>query len=130
MKKVFVASAMLLALGVSWAQDIASQVPGLLVRTAACVGHDANHVGGTLFNKTDDTIYGWYQIKIYDEAASSLLTKAEAFTAYGRQSKKFNIKLGAVSCAKPNRYALRIICSETNESHKLPAAHCNSQEEI
>jgi len=121
MKNACMALALMLALAASWAQDIASQVPGLLIRTAACVGHDANHVGGTLFNKTDDTISGWYQIKIYDEASIALLTKTEAFTAYGRQSKKFNIKLGAVSCAKPNRYALRIICSETNESHKLPA---------
>jgi len=101
-----------------------------MVRTAACVGHDANHVGGTLFNKTEDTIYGVYQIQIYEEASSTPVTKTEAFTAYGRQSKKFNIKLGALSCAKPNRYVLRILCSEPQQSPTLPAGHCNSQEEI
>ena len=126
MKNACMALALMLAFAASWAQDIVSQVPGLLVRTAACVGHDANHVGGTLFNKTDDTISGWYQIKIYDEASNSLLAKTEAFTAYGRQSKKFNIKLGAVSCAKPNRYALRIICSDAIEANQTPAVHCNS----
>lgn len=126
MKNACMALALMLAFAASWAQDIASQVPGLLVRTAACVGHDANHVGGTVFNKTDDTISGWYQIKVYDEASNSLLAKTEAFTAYGRQSKKFNIKLGAVSCAKPNRYALRIICSDAIVANLPPALHCNS----
>ena len=127
MKKVLLTLALLLALGPNWAQDIASQVSGLMVRTAACVGHDANHVGGTLFNKTEDTIYGVYQIQIYEEASSTAVTKTEAFTAYGRQSKKFNIKLGALNCAKPNRYVLRILCSETQQSPALPAGHCNSQ---
>ena len=130
MKNACMALALMLASAASWAQDIASQVPGLLVRTAACVGHDANHVGGTVFNKTDDTIYGWYQIQIYDEASNTLLTKTEAFTAYGRQSKKFNIKLGTVTCTKPNRYALRIICSDANASHNLPAVHCNAPEDM
>jgi hypothetical protein len=71
MKNAYIASALTLALGVSWAQDIASQVLGPLVRTAACVGHESNHVEGTIFNKTEGTIYGLYQIKIY---ADSLTT--------------------------------------------------------
>jgi hypothetical protein len=98
-----------LACNISWGQDIASELPGLIVRTAACVGHESNHVGGTLFNKTDDTVYGHYEVRVYDETSNLLLLKTEPFIAYPRQSKKFNVKLGVFRCNTLNKYAFHLV---------------------
>lgn len=109
MKTGFCACALVLASHSSWAQDVASQLPGLRVRTAACVGHSADHVGGTVFNQTEDTIYGAYEVSVFDEAHNLVLRKTEAFIAYPRQSKKFNLKLSPTRCDGPHGYVLRLV---------------------
>ena len=103
---------LLLACSLGWGQDIVSQRAGLVVRTAACVGHHADHVGGTIFNKTEETIYGTYEVSVYDDSQALFVRKTEAFTAYPRQSKKFNLKLSPDRCDGPRGYVLRLVATE------------------
>jgi hypothetical protein len=90
-------------------QDIASKISGLNVRTCACVGHESNHVGGTIFNKTEETVYGNYEIMIYDDSQNPILVKTEPFIAYPRQSKKFNLKLNSYKCNGTHGYVFRLV---------------------
>jgi len=112
MKLACTASALVLTCSLSWGQDIASQLPGLLVRTAACVGHSSDHLGGTIFNKTEETIYGAYEVSVFDYAQTLVVRKTEAFIAYPRQSKKFNLKLSPFRCDGPRGYALRLVAQQ------------------
>lgn len=109
MKWFLTAPTLLFTCCLGWSQDVASLRTGLVVRTAACVGHHADHLAGTIFNKTDETVYGAYQVSVFDDSQALLTQKTVAFIAYPRQSKKFNIRLSPYRCDGPRGYALRLI---------------------
>jgi len=119
MKCYFIAPTLMLVGGLSWGQEIRSEVPGLLFRTAGCVGSELNHMGGTIFNRTEETVFGNYKLTIYDSFNKPLFSKTEPFISYPRQSKKFNIRVDQFNCTAPHFYQLKLTRNDENTSDSL-----------